>query len=657
MYRRVALSRAMNRKQRRAEAWRKQGRAGASAEPTAQWFNAALAHQRAGRVAEAERVCRHILVIDPDHADTLHLLGLIEHRLGHSEVAVERIRKAITRSGRDPAFHHNLGNILRGQGQLAEAMTYYERALALAPSSVDTLYNLGNTCQDLGLTERAVGYFERALRLRPDTLELYNNLGSALQDIGRLDEAVACYRKALALRPDTVEVLDNLAAALRAQGQLEAAAGCYERAIAHTRERVESHIGLGVVRREQDRLEDAIACFEQALTLAPDHPETRVNLGVALIDLGRPQEAIGHYERALALQPDRAETHNNLGIALERLGRQAEALACYDRALALTTDYPEAHFNRAHALLITGQFEEGWKEYEWRFAVARYDRNFGRPLWAGEALGGRSILLHAEQGFGDTLQFLRYTPLVGERGGRVVLEVPGPLVRLARSVEGASQVVAVGEPLPAFDFHCPLLSLPRVLGTTLSTIPDAVPYVRAPAEAAAWAERIGSAPGIRAGLVWAGTTVGALDPQLLEPLWEVAGISWFSLQVGDRPEHLALPDGLKVADLSRWLTDFAETAAAVSHLDLIITVDTATAHLAGALARPTWVMLPAAPDWRWLLGRQDSPWYPTMRLFRQKKAGDWLNVTRELAGALAQIALWPEAPQPGTSVLPIQSRA
>jgi len=216
--------------------------------------------------------------------------------------------------------------------------------------------------------------------------------------------------------------------------------------------------------------------------------------------------------------------------------------------------------------------------------------------------------------------------------------------------------VAVGEPLPAFDCHCPLLSLPGVLGTILSTIPAAVPYVGVPA-AASWGERISMAAGLRVGLVWAGTTVGALDPHLLEPLWEVAGITWFSLQVGDRPERLVLPNGLKVVDLSRWLTDFAETAAAVSHLDLVITVDTAAAHLAGALARPTWVMLPAAPDWRWLLGRQDSPWYPTMRLFRQKKAGDWLNVTRELAGALAQIALWPKAPQPGTSVLPTQPPA
>jgi tetratricopeptide (TPR) repeat protein len=647
----------MNRKQRRAEAQGKQGRAaGGAAGPIVRWYNAALADQRAGRLAEAERICRHILVIDPDHAQTLHLLGLIEHQLGRSEVAIEHIRKAIMRSGRDPAFHHNLGNILRGQGQLAAAATSYERALALAPNSVETLYSLGNTCQDLGQTERAIWYFERALRLRPDTAELYNNLGSALQDLGRLDEAVTCYHKALALQPEAVGILDNLAGTLRAQGQLAAAEATCERAIALQPNRIESHIGLGVVLREQRRLEAAVSRLQHALALAPDHPETRVNLGAALVDLGRSEEAIGHYERALALQPNRAETHNNLGIAREHQGRQIEALACYGRALSLRPDYAEAHFNRAHALLITGQFEEGWKEYEWRFAVARYDRNFDAPFWSGEALGGRSILLHAEQGFGDTLQFLRYAPLVADRGGRVVLEVPGPLVRLAGSVEGASQVVAAGEPLPAFDCHCPLINLPGVLGTTLSTIPDAVPYLSVPA-AAAWAERIGIAPGLRAGLVWAGTTVGALDPQLLEPLWEVSGISWFSLQVGDRPEYPALPDGLKVVDLSPWLTDFAETAAAVSHLDLVITVDTAAAHLAGALARPTWVMLPAAPDWRWLLGRQDSPWYPTMRLFRQKKAGDWLNVSHELAEALAQIALWSEAPQPGTSVLPIQSPA
>jgi tetratricopeptide (TPR) repeat protein len=629
----------MNRRQRRAEArLGKPARSvGSSAALIVGWFNAALAHQRAGRPADAERVCREILSVDPGHAQTLHLLGLIEHQRGRSEDAIEHLRRAIERNGRDPAFHHNLGNILRARDRAAEAIACYERALTLAPGSVDTLYNLGNTCQDLGQPGRAVSCFEQALLIRPDAVELHSNLGTALQDLGRPDEAIACYRKALTLRPDAAEILDNLAGALRAQGQLDEAQACYEHALSLRPNRIESRIGLGVVLRDQDRIEEAVACYERVLALIPDHPETLNNLGVALVDLDRLEEAIMQYERALVLLPA-AETHNNLGIALERHGRHAEAFACYERALAIKPDYAEAHFNRAHALLATGQLDEGWQEYEWRFAVAQYDRNFKQPLWSGELLAGGSILIHAEQGFGDTLQFLRYVPLVAKRGGRVVLEVPEPIVRLAHTVAGVSEVVAAGAPLPAFDCHCPLLSLPRVFKTNLATIPNTVPYLSAPGEApAAWTEQITGASGLRVGIVWAGTTVGAIDLRLLQPLWEVPGISWFSLQVGDRSGDISPLDGVKIADLSPWLSDFAETSVAVSHLDLVISVDTSVAHLAGALGRPMWLLLPKASEWRWLLERGDSPWYPTARLFRQRNAGDWLGVAREAAAALAEL--------------------
>jgi hypothetical protein len=348
------------------------------------------------------------------------------------------------------------------------------------------------------------------------------------------------------------------------------------------------------------------------------------------------------------VQPDRAETHYNLGVAVGRQDRYADAVACYGRALALKPDYAQAHFNRAHALLLTGELDEGWQEYEWRFAVARYDRGFDQPLWSGEPLAGRSILLHAEQGFGDTLQFVRYVPAVAERGGRVVLEVPKQLVPLARTVAGTSEVVATGDPLPTFDCHCPLLSLPRAFKTNLATIPDSVPYLSVSAEAsAAWAERIAPASGLRVGIVWAGTTVGAIDLRLLQPLWEVPGISWFSLQVGDQSGDISLLDGVKIADLSLWLTDFAETAAAVCQLDLVISVDTSVAHLAGALGRPVWITLPCWPDWRWQIERADSPWYPTARLFRQKKAGDWSCVVREVAAALAD---HPSRPRHGVTM-------
>jgi tetratricopeptide (TPR) repeat protein len=630
----------MNRKQRRVEArLGQQGRAaGGPAAPIARWFGAALAHQRGGRVAQAERVCREILSVHPSHGQTLHLLGLIEHQRGRSDEAIQHIRTAILRDGRDPAFHHNLGNILRALGRLAEAIDCYERALALAPASVDTLYNLGNTYQDLGQPERAAAYFERALRLTPEAVELHHDLGTALQDLGRLEEAIGCYRKALALRPDLIESLANLAGALQEQGDLDPAQACYERALELRPDHVESHIGLGVVLRAQGRLEDAVARYQRALELSPDHPEARNNLGVALVDLGRPKEAITHHRKALALEPASAELHYNLGGALQRQGLYAEALACYERALALKPDHAKAHLNRSLALLLTGELDEGWREYEWRFAVNVYDRRFDRPLWSGESLAGTSILIHAEQGFGDTLQFVRYVPAVAERGGRVVLEVPAPLVRLARTVAGASEVVAAGDPLPAFDCHCPLLSLPRVFKTNLTTIPKPVPYLSVPAEAsAAWAERIPAIPGLKVGVVWAGTTVGAIDLRTLQPLWEVNGVSWFSPQAGDRSGDISSLGGVKIADLSPWLTDFAETAAAVCRLDLVISVDTSVAHLAGALGRPTWLLLRYPPEWRWLLEREDSPWYPSARLFRLRKEGDWSFVAREVAAALAQM--------------------
>ncbi|MGA7262618.1 MAG: tetratricopeptide repeat-containing glycosyltransferase family protein, partial [Stellaceae bacterium] len=598
----------MNRKQRRVEARRGQRgerSAGSPAAPIAQWFSAALAHQRGERAAEAERICRRILSLEPGHAQTLHLLGLLEHQRGRSDDAIEHIRTAIMRDGRDPAFHHNLGNILRGLDRPAEAFSYYERALGLAPTSVDTLYNLGNICQDLGRPERAATYFERALRLNPEAVELHNNLGSVFQDLGRLDEATDCYRKALALRPDLVETLDNLAGALQAQGKLDEAQACYNRALELRPNRAESRIGLGVVLRAQGRLEDAVASYRQALALSPEHPDAHNNLGVALLDLGRREEAITHHEKALALQPGRAELHYNLGNALQHHGLYSEALACYGRALALNPAYAKAHLNRSLALLLNGEFDEGWQEYEWRFAVNVYDRKFDQPLWSGEPLAGARILIHAEQGFGDTLQFVRYTPAVAELGGRVVLEVPQSLVRLARTVTGASEVVAAGDSLPAFDCHCPLLSLPRVIKTNLTTIPNAVPYLRVPAEASAgWAERIPATPRPRVGVAWAGTTVGAIDLQLLQPLWEVDGVSWFSIQVGERSGDIASLDCVKITDLSPWLTDFAETAAAVCRLDLVISVDTSVAHLAGALGRPIWLLLRHPPEWRWLLERE-----------------------------------------------------
>ncbi len=607
----------------------------------------ALIHQQAGRAAEAERVCQLILSLDPGHPQTLHLLGLIEHQQGRSEDAIEHIRAAIARDARDAAFHHNLGNILLARDRSAEALECYDRALALAPNSVDSLYNLGNAYQQLGQPQGAIAHFERALRLRPEVVELYNNLGTALHDVGRFEEAIACYRKGLALAPKTLELLDNLTGALRARSLLDEAQACCERALALMPDRIESHIGLGAVLQDRGRREDALSCYERALALAPGHPAVCNNFGVLLVQLDRPAEAIAHYQRALATQPDQAETHNNLGIALEYLGRYSEALACYERALALKPDYADAHFNRAHALLITGNFEEGWREYEWRFAVAKHERNFGQPLWSGEPLDAQTILIQSEQGFGDTLQFVRYIPMVAERGGRVVIEVPQPLVRLIHNVPGITEIIAAGDPLPRFDWHCPLLSLPRVFKTGIANIPAPVPYLAADAERiAAWRERLPNA-GLRIGISWQGNPSAAADwarsvpLRYSAPIAALPGVRLVSLQKHDGVEQLELlPSGMQVEtlgpDLDAGPDAFLDTAAVMMSLDLVISCDTAIAHLAGALGRPVWLLLPHNPDWRWLAGREDTPWYPTARLFRQTQPGDWSGVIAKVAEAIAK---------------------
>jgi tetratricopeptide (TPR) repeat protein len=638
----------MNRQQRRAAAKQRypvaSGAATAGQHPIGQVFDAALGHYRGGRFAEVERLCNWILSVDPGHVHSLNLLGLLAHHRGQPDIALERIGRAIALNNSIPDFQHNLGNILRQMGRLEEAATAFQQALILNPNSVDTLYNLGNINHDLSRLDQAVAYFERALRLRPDSVEILNNLGAALHDQGRVDEAVACYARAAALAPDPVQALTNLGAALCDRGEPEEAAAQFERALALRGDHIEALNGLGIALRQQGRMDAAIAQFELALALGPGRAETHNNLALALEDLGRLDEAVAHYEHSLRLGPEQAETHNNLGNALEHQGRFAAAMSSYARGLALKPDYAEVHYNRGLLLLLLGDYERGWAEYEWRWRCKDNPdtREFGRPKWVGEPIEKRTILVHAEQGFGDIIQFVRYVPAVAARSEKVFLAVPRPIVRLAENMPTLSAVLSQGDPAPKFDLHCPLLSLPHAFGTTMETIPNLVPYLTPPDDAsAAWAKRLPSCSELKVGLVWSGNPASKLNPRrsiplaMLEPLWGIAGVRWFSLQVGSVASDIELEEA-PIEDLSPLLTDFAETAAAIWHLDLVISVETAVAHLAGALGRPVWVPLAFVPAWRWLLDREDSPWYPTMRLFRQGRPGDWAGVIQRLADSLMQ---------------------
>jgi tetratricopeptide (TPR) repeat protein len=390
------------------------------------------------------------------------------------------------------------------------------------------------------------------------------------------------------------------------------------------------------------RLDDAACSYREALRHAPDEPDTLLRLGDTLLALDRLDDAIASYRAALAHAPELVAALANLGTALGRLGRADEAEASYRAALRLAPELAELHESLGLGLLRAGKLEEGWAEHEWRLRTASAPRRFDAPAWTGEPLGQRILLIHAEQGFGDTLQFCRYVPRIAA-AARVVLEVPAPLVRLLAGLPGGAEIVAQGAQLPRFDLHCPMLSLPFVFGTTLATVPSQVPYLAAePARAEAWRARLAPLGGLRVGLVWAGRPTHRADRRRslelasLAPLAALKGIDVVSLQTGPAAAQARRPPpGMVLQDWSAELDDFAETAALVSELDLVIAVDTAVGHLAGALGRPVWLLNRFDGCWRWLVERDDSPWYPTLRQFRQKQPGDWDGVLRAVAVALA----------------------
>jgi tetratricopeptide (TPR) repeat protein len=641
----------VNRQQRRAE--KKAG--GPVARPASSGvpglFAAALHHHEAGRLDDAERLCRQILAFNPRDAESSHLLGRIAHRTARRDLAVAMISQAIAVNPDVAGYHADLGTLFAELGRLDEAAACYGAAIAVQPTYAAAHFSLGNTRRSQGRPKEAIACYRAALALKPDYAAAHNNLGGVLEDLRLYDEAIACHRAALALRPDFPEAQLNLGVALQAQGKLAEAVVCYRAALALRPDFVAAQYNLGNAARDQGKLDEAVACLRAALTLRPDFADAHNNLGKALGEQGRLDEALACYREALALGPDVAETHNNLGSALQQLGRLDEAIACYRSALQLDPELPDGHFNLALALLARGDMAEGWREHEWRWKTPQLRmarRDFAHPQWRGEAAPGRTLLIHAEQGFGDTLQFCRYAPLAAARGPRVILEVPKPLVRLLRCLSGVDQVVAFGETLPPFDLHCPMLSLPLALRTTLETVPGTTPYLQAdPARVEAWQARLiagaGRAP--RVGLVWAGNPRNhspelaatdrrrSLPPERLASLFDVPGVRFFSLQ---KAGPLA-PESFSLADFMAEMEDFADTAALVANLDLVISVDTAVVHLAAALGKPVWVLDRFDSCWRWL-GRRDSPWYPTLRLYRQPRPGDWNRVLAEVTRDLRVVA-------------------
>lgn len=461
------------------------------------------------------------------------------------------------------------------------------------------------------------------------------------------------YRQALIERPEDAQALRGLAQllsargyALQGRGELEAAIECYEEALALDPSLAQAHNNLGNAYKACGRTREAVASYRDAIAADDALAEAHLNLGTVLHEAAQIDEAARCYRTALELKPDLAEASLNLGFLLEQGGDARGAKEAYRRAIEARPDFAEAHFNHALQLLQAGEFEAGWEEYEWRLKLpelAPFWPYAGRPRWNGEELRGRRIFLYAEQGFGDAIQFVRYAPLVAARGGEVIVSCSPKLMELFRTVPGVSAIHNAGEPPPEFDLSCSLLSLPRLFRTTLATIPSAVPYLYArEAAAAQWKSRLAAlGPGPKVGLYWSTesknriTPLRSLEIELLAPLAGVPGVTFVSLQRGAAAAQAARPPhGMKVVDVSAELRDFADDAALLAGLDLIVSINTATAHLAGALGRPVWTLVHFPPDWRWLAGRDDSPWYPTMRLFQRQRSDSWHDVIARVGLAL-----------------------
>ena len=579
--------------------------------------------------------------------------GFKEQQSGKLDAAIACFSKAISIEPEFAEAHRRLGMALKKQGKLPEATQHYQRAINLKPDLFDAYVNLGVVLRKQGMSQEAIATYEKALQINSNAANVHNNLGNVYRDLGRVDEAASSYQKAIALQPNYVDPIVSLGSIFQEQDKLEDAIAMYDRAIAMQPNSASVRSNLGVALKDVGRLDEAKVHLQQAIALDPNYAIGYSNLGLVLEELDQLDDAEAMSRKAIALDPNFTDAYHNLAVALHRKCQLPASIASYERAIDLNPQFAEAHMGLAITLMLAGDYQRGFVEYEWRWQLKHIQRpEFIQPEWQGESLDGKTILLYTEQGFGDTINFIRYVPLVRARGANVkVIVMCKPAVyRLLQTVDGIDQVIIKGEELPQFEVKAALLSLPRILGTTWDTIPTTVPYVKAvqqlPIEST-------QSP-IKVGIAWAGNPANKNDRRrstslsYFQQLLSIPGIAFYSLQKGDRvaditallsalAEALVLrdaPDIGNLANLDPLLNDFADTAAIVQQLDLVITVDTAVAHLAGALGKPVWVLLCHCPDWRWRLAYENSPWYPTMRLFRQQQPDDWSELFARVKSAL-----------------------
>jgi len=607
-------------------------------------FMLALTAYQARRFDEAEVLCQKALENKPDNAACLHLMGTIKFCLGHRDQAEELMRRSVTLKPGFAEIHYSFAQVLVMQGKHAEALEHYQKTLAAKPQHADACFGMGNALNNLGQRDQAAQAYEQALKIRPDYPEALNNLGVFRFEHGDYDEAIRLLERAIALLPSYAAAHNNLGNVYKEQTQWAKAISCYRRALSHKPDMFQAinNLGLALMYGASD-LTAAASCFRQVLAQKPDSAPALTHLGITLCMQGDFATGLECYEKALSIAPDYRDALNNMGNALRALGRAEEAIAFYERVMKMQPDDPEIHNNIAMALLTVGRFTEGWSEYEWRWHTAQMKaakRIFKQPLWRGEEGEGRTLLIHAEQGFGDTLQFCRYAPLAAQRGWNVILQVQPELISLLGSLAGVDKIFPLGAILPPFDMHCPMMTLPVAFETQVSTIPAAVSYLHADeSKTQAWRERLSNDPkGKKVGLVWTGNPRlfsldlaaangrRSLKPESLASWAGLKNVRFYSLQ----KTGFKLSSDIGLIDYMDACQDFSDTAALIANLDLVISVDTSVAHLAGALGKQVWLLNRFDSCWRWLRDRDDSPWYPTLRQFRQPSSGDWGSVIKKV---------------------------
>jgi tetratricopeptide (TPR) repeat protein len=602
----------MNRRERRSVARKAQKASdGSGAATPAALCRAGLVHLQAGRLIEAQLCCQKALAIAPDDADASYLMGLVSLEAGQADHAVE----------------------------------WFARAIGQQPK-VEYVSSLGAALRALGRLEEASKAFDKAVRLKPDDVQGWNNLAGVLFELQRMDIALLTYRHVLKLNPRDGDAALRCGFILRNLQRLEEALSCFDRCD-------ELHPGNAVVLEERGlvlwglkRFEEALVDQRRAHALRPGSPEICNSIGASLHGLRRDEEALPWFDKAIGLKPDFVTALINKALSLTQLRRLDEAVTVFLDVKAIDPDNADAELNLSLLHLMTGNFEAGWAEREARWngpmRPASYPK-FSEPIWLGDvSVEGKTVLVQEDEGLGDTVQFVRYLPMLAARGARVILVVRDSVYPLLSGLSGVSQCFPKSvRSLPAFDLHCPICSLPRAFGTRLDTIPSAIPYLPALSDSRvqAWEGRIGPRRTLRVGLVWSGNPEHDNDHNRSIPLRTLArildvGATFVSVQKDPRPDDKAVLEQTDMIDLTSYFTDFAETAALISCLDLVITVDTSVAHLAGALGRPTWTLLPYIPDYRWLLDRDDSPWYPTMRLFRQTDTREYGSVLERIRNEL-----------------------